>query len=253
MVRTVLAPNASAMTGEGTRTYIVGEARMVVIDPGSAEPGHLDAVSDTVGDGVLTAVAVTHAHPDHQSGADELADRFGCPVRMQKRGTLRDGDRLRTDGGDIVIMATPGHTSDHVSLHWEERRAVFCGDLMVGGHDTALVAPPEGQLGPYLASLRRIRSLDPTVIYPAHGPAFLSPDQAIDRYIRHRELRLDQVRRALAAGLQDTDALLHAVYGDTLAPELREAAAAAIKAYLEHLQGQGQIRRVGQGWEAVPK
>lgn len=251
MLRTVVAPNASALTLEGTRTYLVGKARVVVIDPGSTDPGHLDAVADAIGDGVLASVAVTHAHPDHISGADELAARFGCPVRARKRGSLQDGDRLETDAGEIRAIATPGHAPDHMALHWPEQRAVFCGDLMMGGHDTALVAPPEGRLGPYLASLRRIRALEPAVIHPAHGPAFRNADQAIDRYLRHRELRLEQVERAVAVGRGAPDALLRAVYGPGLEPELRAAAAAALKAYLEHLQGQGRIRRSGQDWEVV--
>lgn len=237
------------MTLDGTRTYVVGQARVVVIDPGSSDPGHLDAVADTVGDGVVSAVVVTHAHPDHQDGADELAERFGCVVRMQKRGTLGDGDSLPTDAGPLEAVATPGHTADHVALHWPDERSLFCGDLMMGGHDTALVAPPEGRLGPYLASLRRVRELEPAVIYPAHGPPFRNPEQAIERYVRHREIRLEQVRRALTGGIRSTDALLDAVYGDSLHPELRYVAAAALKAYLQHLQGLGQIRRVGREWE----
>lgn len=251
MLRTVLAPNASPLTLDGTRTHVVGESQVVVIDPGSADPSHLDAVSELIGDGVLSCVVVTHDHPDHTGGAEELAGRFDATIRTQKAGTLRDGDSLATDAGPLRALATPGHTRDHVALHWPDEEAVFCGDLMMGGHDTALVAPPEGRLGPYLASLRRILALDPKVIHPAHGPAFTQPVEAIHRYMRHREMRLAQVERALRQGPQHADQLREAVYGDQLESELRAAAAAALKAYLEHLQGLGRIRRVGTGWEVV--
>jgi glyoxylase-like metal-dependent hydrolase (beta-lactamase superfamily II) len=251
VLRSVLAPNASPLTLDGTRTYIVGRERAVVIDPGSPDPTHLDAVSEALGDGVLVAVAVTHDHPDHVGGADELADRHGADVRMAARQTLAEGDRLATDAGDLVALATPGHTRDHHALHWPDEAAVFCGDLMMGGQATALVAPPEGRLGPYLASLRRIGALAPAVIYPAHGPPFQDPADALDRYARHRSDRLEQVVRALGAGARDSEALVDAVYGDAIDRSLRPAAMAALKAYLEHLQGQGRIRRLGQGWETT--
>jgi glyoxylase-like metal-dependent hydrolase (beta-lactamase superfamily II) len=252
VLRTVVAPNAAPLTLDGTRTRLVGEDRVVVIDPGSADSSHLAAIIGLVAGRTVTAVVVTHDHPDHAAGADDLADRCRSSVRMASRGTLRDGDPLESDAGALVAVATPGHTADHMALHWPAEAAVFCGDLMLGGHDTALIAPPEGRLGPYLASLDRIRRLRPRVIHPAHGPSFDDPDAALDRYFRHRRLRLDQLRNALRAGATGYDDLLRAVYGDGLQPELERAATAALKAYLEHLQGLGQARRRGRGWEAVP-
>ncbi|MEJ2503141.1 MAG: MBL fold metallo-hydrolase [Gemmatimonadota bacterium] len=251
MLRTVLAPNASPLTLDGTRTHIVGESRVAIIDPGPDAAAHLDAITEPLGDGVVTAILVTHDHPDHAAAARPLADRVDAPVRMMAGGTLDDGDTVETDAGRLVAVATPGHTRDHVAFHWPESGAVFCGDLMMGGHDTALVAPPEGRLGPYLASLDRVRRLAPTVIHPAHGPSFEDPDAALDRYVRHRASRLDQVLRAVREGAGSYEALLEAVYGDAVEPGLERAAAAALKAYLEHLQGEGRVRRLGRGWAAV--
>jgi glyoxylase-like metal-dependent hydrolase (beta-lactamase superfamily II) len=252
VLRSILAPNASALTLDGTRTWLVGTDRVVIIDPGSNRSSHLEAVTRAVGDADVTAVVVTHGHPDHLAGASELAADAGSPLRMSRHGNLADGDRLETDAGYLIALATPGHTPDHVSLHWPAGRAVFCGDLMMGGQDTALVAAPEGRLGAYLASLERIRRLDPAVIHPAHGPSFEDPSAAIDGYRRHREQRLAQVMGALEAGATGYDELLAAVYGRDLAQELERPAMTALKAYIEHLHAGGRIRRRGRGWDIVP-
>ena len=250
-MKTVLAPNPSPLTLDGTRTHIVGRARPAVIDPGPDDPIHLDELVAALGDGEPVAILVTHAHPDHLAGAGPLAERLDVPVRRLGNGSLRDGDIVETDAGELVALATPGHTTDHAAFHWPARDAVFCGDLMMGGHDTALVAPPEGRLGPYLTSLDRIRLLDPRVIHPAHGPDFEDPEQALGRYVRHRRERLEQVLRAVRGGGRDYETLRIAVYGDALDPALERAATAALKAYLEHLQGLGRVRRIGRGWAAT--
>lgn len=251
MLRTVLAPNASPLTLDGTRTYILGASRPVVIDPGPDDPAHLDAIVELLDGAAPVAILVTHAHPDHMAGAAPLAERLDAPVRRLGNGSLGEGDRVETDAGALVTLATPGHTADHAAFHWPEGSAVFCGDLMMGDHDTALVAPPEGRLGPYLVSLGRIRMLEPAVIHPAHGPDFGDPAEAIDRYVRHRERRLEQVLRAVRSGQRDYASLRIAVYGDGLEPGLERAAIAALKAYIEHLQGLGRIKRIGRGWEAT--
>jgi glyoxylase-like metal-dependent hydrolase (beta-lactamase superfamily II) len=249
MLRSVLAPNASPLTLDGTRTWIVGRDRVALIDPGSDDPAHIDALVDTLGDGALVAILVTHDHPDHMRGAAPLAERLDAPVRRFANGSIKPGDAVETDAGALVAIPTPGHTADHLAFHWPEKRAVFCGDLMMGGQDTALVAPPDGRLGPYLDSLERIRALEPEVIHPAHGPDFHDPGAAIRRYLAHRRERLQQVMDALRSGHGgDNDALREAVYGPELEETLHAWANAALKAYLQYLQGQGRVRRLGHGW-----
>ena len=236
------------MTLDGTRTYVVGRARPVVIDPGPDDAAHRDAIAAEVRDGAVACILLTHLHPDHAAGADTLAAQLQAGVRAIGRGTLHDGDVIETDAGAVIAIHTPGHTPDHAAFHWPAGDAVFCGDLMMGGLDTALVAAPEGDLGQYLASLDRLGALEPAVIHPAHGPSFDRPAVALRRYVRHRETRLRQVLDVLAAGEQSVDEIADAVYGGTIPDALRPVARDATMAYLEHLARDGRTQSVSGRW-----
>ena len=240
--RTVLAPNPSAMTLDGTRTYIVGRVRTAIIDPGSSDPDHIEAIAAQASGGNVVII-ITHDHPDHSAGAHELSERLNAPVLRFGDGSLADDQLIDTDEGALIALHTPGHTPDHISLHWPAANAVFCGDLMMGGLDTALVAPPEGALGPYLASLDRIGTLSPAVIYPAHGPPFENADAALARYRAHRHDRERQVIVGLGDGPHSEEELMRRVYGDTVEPALVPYARAALQAYLEHLEARRVIRK----------
>ena len=238
------------MTLQGTQTYIVGRNRVAIIDPGPDSTQHLDAIARAVSDGVVVSILVTHSHPDHDAGADALASRVRAPIRAYLNG-LQDGERVEKDAGEITALHTPGHTTDHMSFWWSAESVIFCGDLMMGGLDTALVAPPEGDLTAYLASLARFEQLNPRVIYPAHGPAITDAAQAIARYRAHRAEREAQVISGLADRPMNEDQLTARVYGNDLEPVLQPYARAAIDAYLAHLEKQGRVRRGRMGWERL--
>lgn len=245
-LRVLRAGNASPLTLDGTRTYLVGERRVAVIDPGPPLNAHLDAIVRSVEGAAGVDVLLTHAHPDHAGGAPELGRRLG--VRVRRLGSdLSADDVISTDGGDLRVIPTPGHTPDHAAFHWAERGAAFCGDLMLGGLDTALVAPPDGDLGDYLDSLERLRALALSIIFPTHGPPFEDPPRALDRYLAHRARRAEQVLEALSAGPAPTDAVGRAVYGGEVAEELRAITTDTVTAYLEHLARRGAVERDAAG------
>jgi hydroxyacylglutathione hydrolase len=239
--REILAPNASPLTMAGTITYLIGTKQVAIIDPGSDAPSHLDAVEAEIGDFSEARILLTHDHPDHATGARELARRLDCRVFSFTTGTLRDGATFPTDEGELVTLHTPGHAQDHASFHWPEANAVFCGDLMMGGMDTAVVAAPEGDIGLYLDSLERLRVLQPHAIYPAHGPAFKEPEVALARYVRHREERARQVLAALESGARSPEEITDHVYGTMMHDDLRRFGVAAVKAYVAHLYHTGRL------------
>ncbi len=248
--RVVTAANPSPMTLDGTQTYLVGRGRVVVIDPGPALPAHRDAVVEAVGDG-SAEILLTHGHPDHAAGALALAERLGAPIRSAGSG-VTEGRTFTTDAGELTALATPGHTPDHFAFHWPDGDAVFVGDLMMGGQNTTLVAPPEGDLGAYLASLERVRGLGAHVLYPSHGPPFPDGEAAVAAYIAHRREREARVVAALQEGPLSVDALVDAVYGRALDARLRDAARGATHAYLRHLQEQDVVVPTNGAWALIP-
>jgi hydroxyacylglutathione hydrolase len=236
------------MTLDGTRTWVLGERVLAIIDPGPALPAHQDALVEQAAGARSISILVTHDHPDHAEAAVPLARRLGARLLALAAGTLAHGQSIPTDDGPLTALHTPGHTPDHVAFEWPAGRAVFCGDLMMGGLDTALVSPPEGNLHDYLESLERIRRLAPWVIYPAHGEPITDPAPAIDRYVAHRAARRQQVLDVLSAGALTTEQVAAGVYGGLLPDALRAAALGAARAYLDYLVLAGEVTRDRDRW-----
>jgi glyoxylase-like metal-dependent hydrolase (beta-lactamase superfamily II) len=216
----VRAPNPSAMTLDGTNSYVVGRW---VVDPGPADDGHLQAIRAVASDGI-GGVVLTHSHADHAEGADLL----GAPVTLPT-----DGDRV----GPFEVVATPGHSEDSVSLLFG--RICFCGDTVMGV-GSVFIDPWEGSLRAYMDSLRRLRDLDLDVICPGHGPYVHDPRAKLDEYIEHRTDRERRLVAALDSGLRDDDELLDKVWDDAPA-ELRPAAALTLRAHLDKLREEGRL------------
>jgi glyoxylase-like metal-dependent hydrolase (beta-lactamase superfamily II) len=240
--RVVRAGNASPMTLDGTRTFVVGEREPVVIDPGPDDPAHLAAIEDALGRRAPVAILLTHDHADHAAAAPALAARTGAPVRGGVEHPLGDGDEVVGDGGTIRAVATPGHAPHHFAFLWTggvapARGALFVGDLFMGQGDTTLVAWPEGDLADYLRSLDRVEALAPAILYPAHGPPIADPAEAVRRYRAHRVARIGQVAEATRAAPGVAPAsLVDRVYGAALHPAMREAAEGSIRAIVEYLR-----------------
>ncbi|UPK75435.1 MBL fold metallo-hydrolase [Nocardioidaceae bacterium SCSIO 66511] len=241
----VLAHNPGIMTLDGTNTWVLrepGAARSVVVDPGPPEAAHLDAVADAAGS--VAVVLLTHRHLDHSEAAAAFAARMGCEVRavdasLRTAGSgLDDGERIEVDGLVIEVVATPGHTSDSVSLLVESDGALLTGDTVLG-RGTTVVAQPDGDLGAYLDSLRLLRRLvderGVRRLLPGHGPVIDDPAGVLDGYLAHRAERLEQVRAAVAAGAVSARDVVERVYAD-VDESLWPAAEQSVAAQLAYLQ-----------------
>ncbi|MEW2550848.1 MBL fold metallo-hydrolase [Streptomyces zhihengii] len=250
----VLAPNPSAMTLDGTNTWIVsepGSALAVVVDPGPLDEAHLRAVVDTVeGAGKRVALTLlTHGHPDHAEGAARFAELTRTSVRALDPALrlgdegLAEGDVVTTGGLEMRVVATPGHTADSLSFHLPADRAVLTGDTILG-RGTTMVAHPEGRLGDYLDSLRRLRSLtvDDGVhtVLPGHGPVLEDAQGAVEFYLAHRAHRLAQVETAVEGGCATAPEVVARVYAD-VDRSLWPAAELSVRAQLAYLREHGLI------------
>jgi glyoxylase-like metal-dependent hydrolase (beta-lactamase superfamily II) len=269
LVRRVLAPNGSPFTYTGTQTYIVGtDEGVAVIDPGPAEPAHLEALVRAVGGAPVLAIACTHTHRDHTPAAAPHNGRTGAPVigcaplvlkSDEPRGdapfdkdytpdrVLADGDRLTGPGWTLTALATPGHTSNHLCFALEETGALFTGDHVMGW-STTVVSPPDGDMAAYMASLEKLHARDDRVYYPAHGPAVHNPRQLVRGMIGHRRQRERQILRLLGQHPQAITELVPQMYKG-VDPRLWPAAGQSVKAHLLDLERRGGVARSADLWK----
>lgn len=238
----LLESNPGPMTLDGTNTWLLrgsASGHTVVVDPGESDDVHLAGLLEAARD--IELVLVTHGHFDHSQAAAQLHDLTGAPVRAvdpahcHGGAPLTDGERLEVGGVALRVLATPGHTSDSVSIVLDDA-AVLTGDTILG-RGTTVVAHPDGTLGPYLASLELLRDLGPLAVLPGHGPELPALDAVATQYLRHRQERLDQVRTALAAlgGEASARQVVEIVYAD-VDPAVWWAAELSVAAQLDYLR-----------------
>jgi glyoxylase-like metal-dependent hydrolase (beta-lactamase superfamily II) len=226
----VRAPNPSALTLDGTNSYVVDGW---VVDPGPLIDDHLDAIVAAAGARGIEGVVLTHSHIDHSEGADALAERAGGVAVVQPEG---DGEI-----GPFRSIATPGHAPDHVSLLWG--RVLFSGDTLLG-EGSVFVGAGEGSMAHYVSSLRRLLELDLDAICPGHGPFVWNPRERMEAQLEHRLGRERKVVEAIEGGAGSLDAVLDAAWSDTdlsVHPMLHEAAKLTLEAHLVKLRDEGRL------------
>jgi len=256
-LKAVVANNPGPLTLDGTRTYLVGESRLAIVDPGPPQPNHIAEIERAVGDRTVEAVCLTHAHADHAEGALHVALRLGAPItggsetldRLDIDGRrLVDGDSIEIDSGETRLEAlhTPGHSGDHVSYLWHPARALFTGDLVLG-EGSSMIAHPDGSVGDYLASLDRLISLRPALLLPGHGEPIRDAGAKLEEYRDHRLDRHRQIVEAVTVhGARTVPEIRSRVYGELSDDRIGKAAELSIRAHLEYVRSSGYVDSVSE-------
>jgi glyoxylase-like metal-dependent hydrolase (beta-lactamase superfamily II) len=252
-VRRLVANNPGFMTGPGTNTYLIGRERHIVIDPGPADPKHLDRIIAETG-GAIDCVLVTHTHGDHSPGAALLAARTGATLSgrpapgdgrqdlsFAPQRVLEDGDEIRIENFRVRALHTPGHASNHVCYLIDDSALLFTGDHLMQG-STVVIAPPDGNMSEYLQSLERLQREPVSRLAPGHGLVIEDAQAEIKRIIAHRLQReakvLERLRQCEPITVDDFVARVY----DDVDPRLHPLAKSSLLAHLQKLERDGRAR-----------
>jgi glyoxylase-like metal-dependent hydrolase (beta-lactamase superfamily II) len=265
LVRRVIAGNGGPMTFTGTCTYIVGRGRVAIIDPGPDDPAHVARLLAAVASETVTDIVVTHTHRDHSpavpavkaaTGArivgcgphraarelalgevnplDAAADRTYAPDLL-----MRDGDHVSGPGWTLTAVDTPGHTANHVAFALAEEASLFSGDHVMAW-STSIVAPPDGSMAAYMASIEKLRGMEHRLYWPGHGGPVMEPQRLLRGLVQHRRQREAAILNRLSVGDERIAEMVPAIY-QGLAPALHGAAGLSVLAQLEDLVLRGTV------------
>jgi len=259
----ILLPLATRTLPPADRTnaYLLGTGERALVDPGSPLPRELERLERAVrvlaerGEGRVAAIWLTHHHPDHVGGVEEMRRRLGVPVLAHAEtarllaarglavdGELADGERVTLAGDPpfpVRAVHTPGHAPGHLCFFDETWGSLLAGD-MVTGIGTVVIDPPHGDMDAYLASLDKLIELRPKTLFPAHGPAILDAVAKLREYADHRRWREQRVLAAWRDGLREPRQMLPRVYDDVPEPAW-PLAERQILAHLERLRRAGRL------------
>jgi len=261
-VRAIAADNPGPFTFKGTVSYIVGRGQVAIVDPGPDDAAHVAALLDAVRGETVTHILVTHTHRDHSpavpkvkaaTGATVFAHRPSRPLHtgelhrldasadmdFRPDVSLPDGEVVSGNGWTLEAVATPGHTANHMVFAFKEADLLFAGDHVMAW-STTIVAPPDGAMSDYMASLHKLAARSEPIYLPGHGAPVRQAPRYVQFLIRHRQGREASILHRLGKGAADIPTIVKAVYIG-LDPRLIGAAGLSVLAHLEELVARGTV------------
>ncbi|WP_075290093.1 MBL fold metallo-hydrolase [Pararhizobium arenae] len=268
-IERITVNNPSPFTFHGTNSYIVGKRSVCVIDPGPEDEAHFQALMTALAGREVTHIAVSHTHRDHsplarrlkaETGAFIVAEGPHRAARPLHEGetnpfaessdmdlrpdiSLADGDLVEGDGWRLRALATPGHTANHMAFSLEDTGTVFSADHVMAWA-TSIVAPPDGAMSDYMASLDKLLARDDRLYLPGHGGALGEPAAFLRGLRAHRRMRERAVLERIRAGDRFIADMVKIIYAST-DPRLHGAAALSVLAHIEDLVERGQVETDG--------
>jgi recombination protein RecT len=274
-VMRLTAPNPGVMTGPGTNSYLVGDpdTGYIAIDPGPADPDHIDKLWRAAG-GDIRMIVCTHSHADHSPGArplQMLCEQHGkapppilglpsaptartasefTPDRSLLNNELLtltscrlEADLALNSSHTLQVIHTPGHAANHLCLVLLEDGLLFSGDHILNG-STTVIDPPDGDMTAYLDSLDRLaqacaeQHID--FILPAHGYVMGGYEGeaagAIAHLKAHRLKREAKIIKVMQAQPQGTlDSWVQSAYDD-VPPRLWPVAKRSLMAHVARIE-----------------
>ncbi|MGO8800757.1 MAG: MBL fold metallo-hydrolase [Roseiarcus sp.] len=269
LVRRLIANNPSPFTFTGTCSYLVGEEELAIIDPGPLEEAHVEALLRAANGRRIAHILVTHTHRDHSPAAARLRQAADAPIlgarpyrpRSGFAGVLKgfdashdlsyapdvvleEGARVEGRGYTLEAVATPGHAANHLCFALREENGLFSGDHVMAW-STSVVAPPDGSMGDYIASLEKLRRRDEAIYWPGHGGPVREPRRWTRALLHHRRQREAAILARVEAGDTLVSQIVARVY-ENLKPALVGAASLSTLAHLEDLAARGLVAIEGE-------
>lgn len=265
LVRRVIAGNGGPMTFTGTCSYIVGHGRVAIIDPGPQDPAHIETLLAAIAGESVSEIVVTHTHRDHSPAARAIkaatgARIVGCgphhPARELALGEINrldaasdkehapdlimtEGDAVEGPGWRLEALATPGHTANHLAFTLPQENTLFSGDHVMAW-STSIVAPPDGSMVAYMASIEKLRGMEHGLYWPGHGGPVREPQRFLRGLVQHRRQRAAAILNRLRLGEERIAEMVPAIY-QGLAPALHGAASLSVLAQIEEMVADGTV------------